>query len=153
VAVFSRSLARRTAVAVVAVAALVACNDERSGDAEVFCTELEADAPVLMNPQLATADDVAAHLAVYEGLAQSVPLAIEEEWDALVGAYRTAAEVVPGDSASVEVARREIFTSEQSALTVRDWVTANCGFDLASVGPIGTLSPATTPIPTTTPGG
>lgn len=136
-----------------AVVALVACKDDRTGDAEVFCAELEADAPVLMNPQLATADDVAAHLAVYERLAESVPLAIEEEWDALLGAYRAAAEVVPGDSASVEVARREIFTSEQSALTVRDWVTANCGFDLASVGPIGTLSPATTPLPTTAPGG
>jgi hypothetical protein len=140
-------------VAVAALAAPAACNDERSGDAETFCAELEADAPALMNPQLATGEDVAAHLGVYERLAESVPLAIEEEWDTLRGAYRTAASVAPGDAASVEVARREIFTAEQSASTVRQWVTANCGFDLASVGPIATLSPATMPIPTTTPDG
>lgn len=131
------------AVVVIAVGA-AACGETKTGDATAFCTQLEANAPAIMNPQITTSADVDSHLGLYESLAEEVPLAIEEEWDTLVRAYRSAAAVIPGDAESVEIARREAYASEPSGLAVRDWVTANCAFDLAAVGPIGSLAPATT---------
>ena len=46
----------------------------------------------------------------------------------------------PEDMAeSVELARRAAFASEESGVKVRDWAIANCGFDLATAGPIATV--------------
>jgi hypothetical protein len=143
----------------VAVALGAGCGDEKTGDAEKFCADLQAVAPAIMNPQLATQADVDAHVAIYESLAESVPLAIEEEWNVLLGAVRSANSVAPGDVEAAELARRDAFASEESGATVRAWVIANCGFDLAASGPISTVvaEPAATTttsasVPATVPG-
>ncbi len=136
-----------------ALAALAAagCSDEKTGDADAFCTELEANAPAIMNPQLATSADVEAHVELYRSLDEKVPLAIEEEWGVLLDAYETAASVVPGDAETAEIARRKIYSAEGSGTSVREWVTENCALDLAAVGPIGTFTPAAPPTTTIAP--
>lgn len=133
------------------LAALTAagCSDDKTGDADAFCTELEANAPSIMNPQLATDADVEAHVGLYRSLHEKVPLAIEEEWGVLLDAYETAASIVPGDAEAAEIARRKIYTAEGSGAVVREWVTENCALDLAALGPIGTFAPAVAPTTTT----
>ena len=127
---------------------LGACNDDR-GDSQAFCTDVQANAEAMMNPQLATQTDADDYLAMLDETGRRVPLAIEEDWDVYVGAYRTAGSVAPGDGASAERARQAAFAAQESALAVLRWISTNCGLDLATVGPVVTYNPAAT---TTVPG-
>ena len=121
-----------------------ACGD-KTGDPEAFCAELRTNAQAIMNPQLATDADIEAHVAIYRDLAEDAPLAVEEDWGTILEALETASDVDPGDAEATELARRAIYSAQESAGTVRTWVTTNCGFDLATIGPIGTVA-----VPTTT---
>jgi hypothetical protein len=138
-------------VAAVVASAVAACGGGESGDLEAFCTGLQADAQAVMNPQLATDADIEAHLAIYRDLATDAPLAVEEDWVVIVDALEAASDAAPDDAESVELARRAIYSAEQSAGAVRTWVTTNCGFDLATIGPIGTVAAVVPTTTTTTP--
>lgn len=140
-----------TAAVAAAIAVLGACGDDKTGDAAAFCADLQADAPAIMNPQVTTDAEIDAHLRTYRALAETVPLAIEEDWDVLLGAFEAANAVEPGDAEATEEARRAIYAAEPSALAVRDWVTVNCGFDLGAVGPIATVGAPTTTVAVTAP--
>ena len=143
---------RLAAAGLAAVVAIVgaSCDGDDAGDLEAFCTDLQADAEAVMNPQLATDADIEAHLTIYRDLAEEAPLAVEEDWAVLVDALEAANDAVPDDAESAELARRAIYSAEQSAGVVRTWVTTNCGFDLATIGPIGTVAPPVPPATTTT---
>ncbi len=146
---------RLAAAGLAAVVALVgaACGGGETGDQEAFCADLQTDAQAVMNPQLATDADIEAHLTIYRDLADEAPLAVEEDWAVIVDALEVASDADPDDAESVELARRAIYSAEQSAGAVRTWVTTNCGFDLATIGPIGTVAlPLPAPTTTTTPG-
>ena len=148
--------ALRSRLAAAGLAAVVAtvgasCDGDEPGDQEAFCADLQADAQAMMNPQLATDADIEAHLTIYRDLADEAPLAVEEDWGVIVDALEVANDADPDDAESAELARRAIYSAQQSAGVVRTWVTTNCGFDLATIGPIGTVAPPPPPpTPTTT---
>lgn len=125
------------------------CNGDDPGDSEEFCVAVQANAPAIMNPQLATQADANDYVAMHEEIGRRVPLAIEEDWEIYVEMLRTASSVVPGDAASAERARQAAFAAQESALAVRGWISTNCGLDLATVGPVVTSNPSPT---TTVPG-
>lgn len=143
-------IARAVLVATLAALGLGACGGDEGGSAESFCADLQEQAPLLMNPQVATDADVEVQVDLYEELGRSAPLAIEEEWDALTDSVQTAAGVDPTDPESMDAAVREAYASVEAAQHVRDWVIANCGFDLAGVGPVVDVVPGSAPSPSST---
>lgn len=137
-----RPLVRALLVIRLAVAGslgVVACaSDEPAGDAERFCTEIEANRVTLADPDLTSSDDIAPLLTLYRDIGEFAPLAIETEWDQVTLNYETASTVVPGDDDSVQIAVAMALRSEKSAIAVSEWLDANCGVDL---GPIATVAP------------
>jgi hypothetical protein len=138
--------------ALISSLAFVACGDDGGGSVEAFCADLAEHGSALMNPDMTTQADVEAYLALHDEIGADVPLAIEQEWTVYADALRTAAAVVPGDTAGVEAARRAMFAAEESAFEVYTWTGANCALDLATLGPVARYDSAatTTTIPSTT---
>ncbi len=132
---------------VVAVAA--GCADGSGGDAERFCGEVAANKAALTDPVLTYADDIDPLLDLYRQIADLAPLAIEDDWNQLVAAYETASTVVPGDQASEQEALAAIYSSEESAAAIDDWLRANCAVDIGPVFTIVPHTPVTAPAPTT----
>jgi hypothetical protein len=130
---------------VVAVAA--GCADESGGDAERFCGEVAANKEALTNPELNYADDIEPLLDLYREIADLAPLAIEADWNQLVAAYETASTVVPGEAASEQEALAAIYSSEESAAAVDQWLRANCAVDIGPVFTIVPHTPVTAPPP------
>jgi hypothetical protein len=125
-----------TAISVVAIA----CGDDGSsaGDAERFCGEIQQDVAAVVDPALATEDDLEATLVRYRELAELAPLAIEDDWGVIVVNLETASTVVPSDPESVQRAVAQAYATERSAVAVRDWLLVNCAVDL---GPVATITP------------
>lgn len=117
------------------VLGLTGCSDDGS-DAERFCGEIDADPAAVVSPSIATEDELDAVLAHYRMLAGLAPVAIAEEWDALVTNLETASTVVPSDDASVQRAVAQAYATERSAVEVQRWLLANCSIDL---GPVATI--------------
>ena len=75
------------AMTVVAGAAILAgcgSDDDDGGDAGEFCAEVTANVAAIVSPPLATEDDIDAALDLYRDLADIEPIAIDEEWRALL---------------------------------------------------------------------
>ncbi len=117
--------ARRTrlAVALVVVAVAAGCADDSGGDAERFCGEVAANKDALTNPVLTYSDDIEPLLDLYREIGDLAPLAVEDDWDQIVAAYETASTVVPGEPASEQEALAAIYSSEESAAAVDQWLT------------------------------
>ncbi|HYN31444.1 MAG TPA: hypothetical protein VES40_02365 [Ilumatobacteraceae bacterium] len=138
---------RRLAVALVVVAAAAGCGDDSGGDAERFCGEVAANKDALTNPVLTYADDIEPLLDLYRKIGSLAPLAVEGDWNQIVAAYETASTVVPGEQASEQEALAAIYSSEESAAAVDQWLRANCAVDIGPVFTIVPHTPATTPAP------
>lgn len=132
-------LVRSRIATVLAVGALGACGGDAAGDTATFCADLQTNLAAITQPDLATEDDIDAHVDLYRQLASEAPLAIDEHVDALVLGLETVATVVIGDQESEQVAARRMFASEKSALAIDEWTSTNCGFD---IGPVATIGPA-----------
>jgi hypothetical protein len=145
----------RLAVALVVVAAAAAgCGGDSGGDAERFCGEVAANKDTLTNPVLNYADDIEPLLDLYREVGDLAPLAVEDDWNQIVAAYETASTVVPGDQASEQEALAAIYSSEESAAAVDQWLRDNCAVDIGPVFTIVPHTPVTAPAPldtTTTP--
>jgi hypothetical protein len=131
-----------------AIVVTAACGSDDSGDAERFCGEMQANVAAVVDPPLATVEDLATTLELYRDLADLAPAAIETEWDAIVLNVETVATVVPDDPASVQRAVAQAYATEKSAVTVREWLIANCGVDIGpvtTIAPQGRVSPPTSP--------
>ena len=139
----------RVAVALVVVAVAAGCADESGGDAERFCGEVAVNKDALTNPVLVYADDIEPLLDLYREVGDLAPLAVEDDWNQLVAAYETASTVVPGDSASEQEALAAIYSSEESAAAIDQWLIANCAVDIGPVFTIVPHTPATVPPSTT----
>jgi hypothetical protein len=141
-------------VALAVVASAAACSNESGGNAERFCGEVAANKDALTNPQLTYSDDIEPLLELYRSIGNLAPLAVEDDWNQLVAAYETASSVVPGDQASEQEALAAIYSSEESAAAVDQWLRDNCAVDIGPVFTIVPHSPATAPPaapPTTAP--
>jgi hypothetical protein len=130
--------------------AIGACGGDDGSDAARFCADVRADVDGVVNPSLATAEELEVTLERYRSLAALAPVAIAEEWDALVVNLETAATVVPDDPDSVQRAVAQAYATERSAVAVADWLRANCAVEL---GPVATIVPQARPTPATTPPG
>jgi hypothetical protein len=137
----------RLAVALVVVAAVAGCSNDSGGDAERFCGEIAANKDALTNPELTYADDIEPLLDLYREVGDLAPLAVEDDWNQLVAAYETASTVVPGDQASEQEALAAIYSSEESAAAVDQWLRANCAVDIGPVFTIVPHTPVTAPAP------
>lgn len=126
----------RTTLVLLAAVVVGACGSDDAGNAERFCGEISVRAAELTQPDLTFADDIEPLLDLYRDIGELAPLAIETEWDQLVAAYETASTVVPGDPESEQRALAAIFSTEQSAAAVDDWLERNCAVDL---GPVFTI--------------
>lgn len=136
-----QSCACAAAVAL-AAATLAGCGGD-SHSAGSFCNELSANQASLTAP-IATPDDIAATLDLYRRLAETTPLAIEEEWAKLVTSLETADTVDPTDPDSVQRAADTAYATQEPAQRVAEWARATCALE---IGPVGTVSP---PPPSTT---
>lgn len=128
----------------------VACGGDDGGDTGAFCADLEANLTAIVSPKIDSGADADAQVELYRDLAAEAPLALEEDWGALVNALETANEVVPGDPESEQRAAAAAYASERSAFVVKDWVQANCGVDMGPAVTVGNVPPPTTT--TTVPG-
>ena len=126
------------AIAAPIVVILAACGGDSGGDAERFCGEVAANQDALTNPQLVYSDDIEPLLDLYRDIGALAPLAVEQDWDQLVGAYETASTVVVGDQTSEQEALAAIYSSEESAADIDRWLRANCAVD---IGPVFTIVP------------
>ena len=129
------------------VVAAAGCASD-SGDAERFCGEVAANKDALTNPVLTYADDIEPLLDLYREVGDLAPLAVEDDWNQLLAAYETASTVVPGDAASEQGALAAIYSSEESAAAVDQWLIANCAVDIGPVFTIVPHTPVTAPPPT-----
>lgn len=114
-----------------------ACSSGTS-DAERFCGEIAADPTAVVAPPLGTEEELESALAHYRMLAELAPVAIEQEWRALVVNLETVATVVPSDDDSLRRAVAQAYATERSAVEVQRWLLANCSIDL---GPVETVVP------------
>ncbi len=139
----------RVAVALVVATVAAGCTDDSGGDAQRFCGEVAANKDALTNPVLTYTDDIEPLLDLYREIGGLAPLAVEDDWNQLVAAYETASTVVPGDAASEQEALAAIYSSEESAAAVDQWLRANCAVDIGPVFTIVPHTPATVPPSTT----
>ena len=131
---------RTFALSTCAFALIAACGDD-GGSTERFCDEILTNRDAILTTP-ATADEIDDFVGLYRRLGEAAPLAIGEEWQALVVNYETASTVEPGDAESVQRAVETALRTERSAVAVREWVSTNCGVDLPEV-------PTMQPPPTT----
>ena len=144
---------RRSAVVLLPIAAgalLTACGssgDQRSEGR--YCTEVGNHLTQLNSPAIATPADIDTTLAAWRTVAASAPLAIEQEWDAMVNNLETAATVKPGDAASMQKVADTARASEPAANRVIDYTFQVCRATIGNVTPVVTT---TLPAPTVTTG-
>ena len=113
------------------------CSGSTDGpDASRFCGEIQANQAALFAPDLTSTAQIAPLIELYRSVGELAPLAVEQDWDQLVRNYETAATVIPGDDASMQIAAAEAYQSEKSAATVKQWLIDNCALD---IGPIATI--------------
>jgi hypothetical protein len=122
---------RSLLAAAVAALLLAGCSDdapERS--TEAYCGAVQTNAAALASPALATAADVEATLALYRSIAEVAPLAVQPEWEQLLGVVETAATVVPGDQLSAQTVADAARSAEPAARRIADYTRTTCGVAL-----------------------
>jgi hypothetical protein len=117
-----------------------------AGDTARFCGQVAANQETILALPT-TADDIDDYVSTYRTIGESAPLAIEQEWDALVLNYETASTVDPGDPESLQRVVAQAVRTERSAIAVHDWLLANCDVDLGNVATIGANRPPPAPPP------
>ena len=130
----------RSATVIVSVLlTLAACerSDEVHSDAERFCGEAIAQRDTIVAPPLSSELELQATLEFYRLMGQLAPVAIAEEWNALVVNLETAAALIPGDTDSEQLVAMTAYATEPSAYEVKRWLAANCGLEI----PITTIAP------------
>ena len=140
-----RSAAGCLAGLVLATTVAVGCAPD-AGDAARFCGQVAANQEAILALP-ATADEIDDLVSTYRRIGESAPLAIEQEWDALVLNYETASTVDPGDPESLQRVVTQAVRTERSAIAVHDWLLANCDVDLGDVATIGANRPPPAPPP------
>jgi hypothetical protein len=105
----------------------------------------------LNQPSLRSGDDITALLATWRTVADAAPLAIQGEWDTVIGAMATAASVNPDDPASVQKVADGARAAEPAANHVIDYTYQKCGATIGNVTPVITTPTGSTTAPTLPP--
>jgi len=121
-----------------------ACSDDAAQRSEAnYCTQVGNHLADLNAPSLATGDDIDRVVDAWRAVAQSAPLAIEEEWNTMVANIETASTVDPSDADSMQLVADSARSSEPAANRVIAYTQQRCGALIGSVAPTPT-SPAPT---------
>ena len=121
-----------------------ACSDDAAQRSEAnYCTQVGNHLADLNAPSLATGDDIERVVDAWRAVAQSAPLAIEEEWNTMVANIETASTVDPNDADSMQLVADSARSSEPAASRVIAYTQQRCGALIGSVAPTPT-SPAPT---------
>jgi hypothetical protein len=121
-----------------------ACSDDAAQRSEAnYCTQVGNHLADLNAPSLATGDDIERVVDAWRAVAQSAPLAIEEEWNTMVANIETASTVDPNDADSMQLVADSARSSEPAANRVIAYTQQRCGALIGSVAPTPT-SPAPT---------
>jgi hypothetical protein len=149
-------------ISVGALGAVVAgCSSTPDRSEGRYCTEVGNHLIQLNQPVLRNSDDLAAMLTTWRTVADAAPIAIQGEWDTVLGAMARAASVNPNDPASLQKAADGARAAEPAANRVIEYTFQKCGATIGNVAPVITTptgsttaptAPATTGIVTTLPG-
>jgi hypothetical protein len=144
-------LIRRSMVCAVALLVLAACTSKSDRSETAYCTAVGANLEQLNSPVIATANDIEVTITMYRRVARAAPLAIEPEWEVIVGNLETAATVNAADPASVQLAADTAREAQPAATRISTYTAARCGLQIGA--PVATTTPsASTLAPDTTDG-
>ncbi len=130
----------------------VGCSDTPERTEAAYCAAVRADLEVLMNPAIATGDDVDAMIDRYRAIAEVAPAGVELEWQVVIEAFETAATVIPGDQASLELANQAALAGGPAYGRLQTYTQQTCGIDVGTPPTPTNPVTATTVVPPTTQG-
>ena len=84
------------------ISSAAACGGDSDRSAGRYCTEVGNHLTQLNQPSLRNGDDITAMLATWRTVADAAPIAIQREWDTVIGAMATAASADPSNPASLQ---------------------------------------------------
>jgi hypothetical protein len=116
-----------------------------------YCTEVGNHLTQLNQPVLHNGDDIAALLATWRLVADAAPLAIQQEWDTVIGAMATAASADPNDAAAMQKVADGARASEPAANRLISYTFQKCGATIGNVAPVITTPTGSTVEPTIAP--
>ena len=125
----------RAAVPLVACAALtiVACSDGAAQRTEAnYCKQVNEHLTDLSAPVIDTEADINRVVGAWRAVASAAPLAIQDEWVAMVDNVVTAATVDPADPESVQDVADKARQTEPAADRVIVYTQATCGVTIGS---------------------
>ena len=117
-------------LACAALTVLASCGGQ-ARTATNFCRQLQQELPGIAMPA-ATSHEVADLVDSYGRLLDVAPLAVQDDWAALTGLVKAAAEVDAADPASVQKVADLAYATQKHATNAATWVLANCGVDIST---------------------
>ncbi len=133
----NRRVIRATPLLLAAAAAgLVACSTDPARRTEAnYCAEVNERLADLSSPVLATQADIDRVVGAWRAVASVAPLAIQDEWSAMVNNIVTAATVDPADPASVQRVADTARQTEPAADRVIVYTQTTCGVTIGNPAP------------------
>ncbi|MFM2072395.1 MAG: hypothetical protein RLZZ623_2658 [Actinomycetota bacterium] len=130
----------------------VGCNGASPSTLDRYCGVVQQNLVAINSHAIASPADITISIKLYQTIADQAPLAVAPEWRTMVATLQAAANVVPGDAASVEAATDAALTGQPAYTRIQQYTKASCGTDIGSPPPM--TSPANpqanTSAPTTT---
>lgn len=122
-------------LAISGAVALVACSEDPAQRTEEnYCKTVNEHLTDLNAPVINTQADIDRVVAAWRQVAATAPLAVQEEWSAMVDNVETASTVDPSDAASVQRVADQARRTEPSANKVIQYTQATCGVTIGSAG-------------------
>ncbi|MCX6522545.1 MAG: hypothetical protein NTZ21_17950 [Actinobacteria bacterium] len=126
------------------------CSDTPERTVAAYCAAVGADLQVLMNPAIATGADIDATIDRYRSIAEVAPAQVEPEWQRVIEVLETAATVIPGDQASLELANQAALAGAPAYVEVQQYTQQQCALDVGTPPTPTNPVTATTVVPPTT---
>ena len=123
------------ALALTGMVALVACSEDPAQRTEEnYCKTVSEHLNDLNGPVINTQDDIDRVVAAWRNVAATAPLAVQEEWSAMVDNVETASTVDPADAASVQRVADQARRTEPAANKVILYTQNTCGITIGGAG-------------------
>jgi hypothetical protein len=132
-------------------ASAVGCSSAPDRSEGRYCTEVGNHLGVLNTPSLRNGDDITAMLVAWRIVADAAPLAVQKEWDTVIGAITTAAGVNSADPTSLQRVADAARASEPAANRIISYTFQKCGATIGAVAPVLTTPTGSTVAPTSPP--
>jgi hypothetical protein len=138
-------------ISVGALGASTGCSSTPDRSEGHYCTEVGNHLVQLNQPTLHNGDDITAMLTTWRTVADAAPLAIQVEWDTVIGAMATAASTDPNDPVGLQKVADAARASEPAANRVISYTFEKCGATIGNVAPVFTAPTGSTLVPTVPP--